>query len=247
MSQAKRFFGIMTACGVLAFGTQTVLAQTEPGPPTSRGPVAMKRGKPDMYGPEYRLDMMTRRLGLSEEQQARIKPILAEENLQLKGLRGNDTYNRDERRSKLQELNLATYEKIKPILTQEQLNKHEQAKKIISERRSKNRSSRPGPNPGSNESDNRLQRLTLDLTLTAEQQSNIKLILAEENSQLETLRGNDTYNREQRRIKLQELNKISSDKIRPFLTPEQQQKFDTINLKVVERRNQKKNPNMVKP
>lgn len=246
MSQAKRFIGILAACGVLAIGTQSAMAQTEPGPPVSRGPAAMKRGKPDMYGPEYRLDMMTRRLGLSEEQQAKIKPILAEEDLQLKALRGNDTYNRDERRSRLQELNTVTYEKIKPILTPEQLKKHEQAKKIIREKRSNIRSSRPGPNPESNDTEKRIQRLTLDLGLTTEQQTKIMPILEEENKQLETLRGNDNYNREQRRVKLQELNQISSEKIRPILTPEQQSKFDKIKLKIIERRNQNKNPNSVR-
>ncbi len=247
MSQAKRFIGILAACGVLSAGTQAVMAQTEPGTPVSRGPAAMKRAKPDMYGPEYRLEMMTHRLGLSEEQQAKIKPILAEEDLQLKALRGNDSYNRDERRSRLQELNTATYDKIRPILTPEQQKKHEQAKKIIREKRSNIRSSRPGPNQDGNDSEKRIQRLTLDLGLTAEQQAKIKPILDEENLQLETLRGNDTYNREQRRVKLQELNQISSDKIRPILTAEQQGKFDEIKLKIIERRNQNKNPNKVKP
>lgn len=247
MSQAKRFIGILTACGVLTVGTQAALTQTEPVPSVSRGPAAMKRGKPDMYGPEYRLDMMTRRLGLSEEQQARIKPILAEEDQQLKALRGNDTYNRDERRSRLQELNTSTYEKIKPILTPEQQQKHEKAKKIISEKRSSIRSSRPSPNPGGNDSQKRIERLTLDLGLTTEQQARIKPILEEESLQLDTLRGNDTYNREQRRVKLQELNNTSSEKIRPLLTPEQQGKFDEIKLKINERRNQNKNPNKVKP
>lgn len=247
MSQAKRFIGILAAYGVLAVGTQTVLAQSEPGPPAARGPAVMKRGKPTNYGPEYRLDLMTRRLGLNEEQQAKIKLILEEEDSQLKALRGNDSYNRNERRSRLQELNTRTYEKIRPILTPEQQKKHEQAKSIISEKRSKNRGSRPGPNPESNESQYRLQRLTADLGLTAEQQTKIKPILIEEDLQLETLRGNDTYNREQRRVKLQELNRTSADKIRPILSPEQQKKFEKIESKIIERRNQNKNPNMIKP
>jgi Spy/CpxP family protein refolding chaperone len=247
MSQAKKFIGILAACGVLSVGAQATMAQTEPAPSASRGPAAMKRGKPDMYGPEYRLDMMTRRLGLSEEQQAKIKPILVEEDQQLKALRGNQSYNRDERRARLQELNNSTFEKISPVLTPEQLKKHEQAKKIIREKRSNIRSSRPGPNQESVDTDKRIKRLTLDLDLTTEQQAKIKPLLAEENAQLDTLRGNDTYNSEQRRVKLQELNQITSDKIRPLLTAEQQVKFDKIKSKIVERRNQIKNPNNIKP
>lgn len=247
MSQAKKFIGILAACGVLSLGAQAAMAQTEPAPSASRGPAAMKRGKPDMYGPEYRLEMMTKRLGLTEDQQARIKTILNEEDQQLKALRGNQNYNRDERRAKLQELNNSTFEKISPILTPEQLQKHEQAKKIIREKRSNIRSSRPASNPESIDTEKRIKRLALDLNLTADQQSKIKPILAEENSQLDSLRGNDTYNSEQRRAKLQELNLISSDKIRPVLTPEQQVKFDKIKSKITERRNQSKNPNNIKP
>ncbi|MSN24442.1 MAG: hypothetical protein GJV46_01095 [Geobacter sp.] len=247
MGQAIRFLCIFAACGTITISSQTASAQTDPGSPGGRGPAAMMRGKPAMYGPDYRLDMMTRRLGLSEEQRAKIKVILAEEDAQLKALRGNDTYNRDERRSRLQELNSSTYEKIKPILTPEQQAKHEQVKKRIKEKRSNIRSSRPGPNPGSNESGKRIERLSLDLALTADQQARIKPILEEEDAQLDRLRGNDSYNREQRRVKLQELNQITYEKIRPVLTPEQQKKFDEINLKVIERRNQNKKPNMVKP
>lgn len=247
MSQAKRFFGIMAACGMLAVGAQAAVAQTEPGPTAGRGPTAMKRGKPEMYGPDYRLNMMTRNLGLSAEQQAQIKPILAEEYSQLQALRGNDVYNRDERRSRLQELNKATYEKLKPILTPEQQNKHDEARQKISENRSKNRSTRPGPNPGENDPDHRLTRLTLNLALTAEQQAGIKPILAEEYAQLETLRGNDTYNREQRRARLLQLNQDASDKIKQILTPEQQKKYDEIKQKIVDRRTQTKSPNAAKP
>lgn len=247
MNQAKRFFGIVVTCGALAIGAQTVAAQTEPGPPAGRGPAAMKRGAAPGYGPEYRLDLMTRRLDLTEEQQSKIKLILEEEDAQLRALRGNDSYNRDERRSRLQELNTSTYEKIRPILTPEQQAKHEKAKEIISEKRSKNRGSRPGPDQDSNEPAYRISRLTADLKLTAEQQARIKPILSEEERQLEKLRGNDTYNREQRRSRLQELNQISYDRIKPILTPEQLKKFDKISVIITERRNQNKNPNMLKP
>jgi len=247
MNQAQRFFGIVATCGVLAVGAQTVAAQTEPGPPAGRGPSVMKRGAMPSYGPEYRLDLMTRRLALTEEQQAKIKQILEEEDAQLQALRGNDSYNRDERRSRLQELNTSTYEKIRPVLTPEQQAKHEKAKEIISEKRSKNRGSRPGPDQDSNEPAYRISRLSADLELSAEQQAKIKPILAEEERQLERLRGNDTYNREQRRSRLQELNQISYDRIKPILTPEQLKKFDKISVIITERRNQSKNPTMLKP
>lgn len=247
MKQANRIFGILVTCGILAVSAQTALSQTGPESPADRGPTVMKRGKPTMFGPDYRLDMMTRRLDLTQEQRSQIRPILAAEELQLQALRGNNSYNRDERRSRLQELNLATDEKIRPFLTPEQQAKHEEARNKISDNRSRNRNTRPGPNPGENDPDNRIKRLTLDLGLTDAQQVRIRPILEEESAQLELLRGNDSYDPEQRRTILLQLNQDSSDKVRQLLTPEQKKKHDDIQVKIMDRRTRTKNPNISRP
>jgi hypothetical protein len=207
----------------------------------------MKRGKGAQYGPDYRLNLMTRKLGLSEEQRIKIKPILDQELAQLEALRSNDTYNRDQRRAKLQQLNKETSDKIRPFLTPEQQKSQDEAKQKISVNRAKERSTRPGPNPGENDPDSRLRRLTTDLTLTAEQQTKIKPILQEEFTQLEALRGNDSYNREQRRAKLLEMNKTTSEKIKAQITPAQQKIYDDIRQKIEDRRSQTKIPNPGKP
>ena len=247
MTYPKKVLGIIALSALLAVNALAAPAQTESAPPAGRGPAAMNRGKSAQFGPEYRLERMTQQLHLTAEQQAAIKPILAEEQTELQGLRGNDSYNRDERRSRLQELNSTTYGKIKPILTPEQQKTHESAKLKITENRSKKRTTRPGPNPGENTPEMRLQRLTLDLGLTAGQQNRIKPILADESSRLEALRGNDTYNREQRRAELLKLNQGTSEKIRSILTPEQQNSYASIQQKIVERRSQNKTQNPAKP
>ena len=54
----------------------------------------------------------------------------------------------------------------------------------------------------------------------------------EEYGQLETLRGNDAYNREQRRAKLQSLHEATYGKINAVLTPEQQKKHDEIKQRI---------------
>jgi Spy/CpxP family protein refolding chaperone len=210
---------------------------------TGRGPVVMKRGKGAQYGPDYRLKMMTRKLKLTDDQQEKIKPILDEENAQLESLRGNDTYNRDERRTKLRQLNKITNEKIRPLLNEEQQKAFDAAKLKIIDNRMKDRRTRPGANPAENDPDNRLRRLSEDLGLTPEQQAKIRPVLVEESGQLEALRGNDTYNREQRRAKLIGLSKATTEKIRAVLTPEQQQKFINIEKKIEGRRSQIKTQN----
>jgi Spy/CpxP family protein refolding chaperone len=238
MNETRRLFGMLAFCGILVLGAEAALAET--GPPAGRGPAAIKRGKGAVYGPEQRLDLMTRNLGLTAEQREKIKPILTEENAQLDALRGNDTLTRDERRTRLQQLNQATYDQIRPILTPEQQKRHEAIRKKITENRSKKRSTRPGPNPGENDPENRLRRLTEDLGLSPEQQEKIKPILADEYRQLEAMRGNDSYNRESRRARLQQLIDTTSGKMKPILTPEQQKKYDDIKQKMIDRRSRNK-------
>jgi hypothetical protein len=82
-----------------------------------------------------RLESMTRHLGLSPVQQAAIKPILLDEAANLKVLGANATQTVAVKKTKLQELRDATDSKIRPILTADQLNRHEELLKAISERR----------------------------------------------------------------------------------------------------------------
>ena len=234
----------MLAIGSALALTQGAFAESDVTPPKGRGPEAMNRGKWGADELDRRLDRMTRQLGLTEEQHAKIKTILAEEYAQLEKLRGNETFNRDERRAKLQELNESTWEKIKPILTPEQQKKSEEVRKYIKERRHKQRGSKPGPDQtrgaALSDPDRRLSHMTLELKLTEEQQAQIKPILAEEFVQLEKLRGNETMNRADRRARLQELNQATYEKIKPLLTPDQLKKYDEIRQKIKDRRAMKK-------
>ena len=244
MGILQRLFGIWGVCGMLTIGVQAATALAEQSAVDGRGPSVTKRGKGAMYGPDQRLELMTRRLGLTKDQQARIKPILADEFAQMETLRGNDSYNRDERRAKLRQLNQETYDKIRPILTEQQQKRHEAVKQKIMDNRSKTRSTRPGPNTMENDPEKRLERLTRHLDLTPEQQARIKPILADEHAQLDALRGNDTYNKEERRARLLQLNKATSDRLMSVLTPEQQKIYGETRQKITERRQQTKdNPN----
>lgn len=226
---------------IVAIGSQDAVAQTEKTSDAASGAKAKGRARmmaQDM--PDKRLNLMTRNLGLTKEQQKKIRPILLEEEAQLEALRGDDSFNRDERRAKLQELNEATYEKIRPILTPDQHKKHEMAKQVIRENRTRQKVTKSGPKMTDNDPDSRIARLTEDLGLSKEQQAKILPILQEEFEQLKTLPGNDSLNRDQRRTKLQQLNEATYEKIKPILTPEQQQKHDEIRKKIAERRFLKK-------
>lgn len=244
MINAPKIVGLLALAVLVSMGAQSSsAADIEAAKPASRGPVGMSKGKTGSYDPDRRIELMTQNLKLTPEQRAKIKPILDEEFKQLEALRGNDSYNRDERRAKLQELNQATYDKISPILTPAQQKKHETVKKIIKERRSTQRGSRPTPEmkgPALNNPERRLKNLTNDLGLSVEQQAKIKPIIEDEFTQLNKLKGSDAYNRDERRTKLQNLNNDTNEKIRQVLTPEQQQKYEQIYQKISDRRSLKK-------
>jgi Spy/CpxP family protein refolding chaperone len=241
MAQSKRIGGLLAVCTALVLMAQGALAEVGDGPRGGRGPEgkpAMKRG--NLSEPESRLKLLTEVLKLTEEQQAKIKPILAEEFTQLEAIRGNDTLNRDERNTRLQAMVQTVSDKIKPILTPEQQAQYEQIKQEIRERRLQNKGSRPVPPLGARDVDRRLNRLTRDLTLTKEQQAKIRPILEEEATQLDALRGNDTLSRDERRARLQALNQAAAEKITPLLTPAQQKKYAEVKQLISDLRSQKK-------
>ncbi|MBT0665200.1 hypothetical protein KI809_12910 [Geobacter pelophilus] len=241
MSTLHGIIGTLLGVAIVALSSQDVIAQTEKAPNAEKPGFAAKgRTGMSLDMPDKRLNLMTRNLGLTKDQQQKIRPILEEEAAQLNALRGNDSYNRDERRAQLQQLNEATYEKIKPYLSPDQQKKHELARQTIKENRSKQRDTKARPKMTANDPDSRLARLTQDLGLSSEQQAKIKPILTEEFAQLEELPGNDTLNRDQRRVKLEGLNDATYEKIKPLLTPEQQKKYSEIKQKISERRSLKK-------
>jgi hypothetical protein len=65
--------------------------------------------------PERRLAPLTARLGLTEEQQAKVTPLLEEEIAQVKALRDDATLSAKERQTKVQQVRAATLEKIRPM------------------------------------------------------------------------------------------------------------------------------------
>jgi Spy/CpxP family protein refolding chaperone len=104
---------------------------------TARGPQGKMgncRMKPGHHGKDFRMDpskhlaRMTTCMGLSAEQQAKIKPILEENYAQKQAVHADKTLTKEQRRAKMQELRGQLHEKIKPVLTPEQLKKFDAPK-----------------------------------------------------------------------------------------------------------------------
>ncbi len=102
---------------LLTFGL-ALMAQSEqaPGPPQGR------RGQM-MQTPEERLDRLSKDLNLTDDQKAKIKPILEKEADQRKALMEDQSTSREDRRAKFMELQQKTHEDIKAVLTPDQQKK----------------------------------------------------------------------------------------------------------------------------
>lgn len=236
----RRVATILSIAAVTAaFATISSAEPVQPSP-QGRGPAAMRAPRGDFGNLESRLSLMKERLALSEEQTAAIKPLIEAEQQELEKLRGDSSMNRDQRRAKLQELNKATSEKIREKLTPEQQAKYDTIKTKIAENRGKVRSAQPGVVPAEFTPEKRLARMNSYLDLSKEQQDKMLPILQDEYAELQKLPGNDSYNRDQRRAKLQQITKETNAKLMPILTPEQQKKYVTAKDRIADRRSQKK-------
>jgi Spy/CpxP family protein refolding chaperone len=86
--------------------------------------------------------------------------------------------------------------------------------------------------------DQRLAHMTKRYKLTADQQSQIKPILQDEQQQMQSMRSDTTSSREDKRAKMQSMHQASTQKIEAVLTDEQRQKYDADQQKMQERRSE---------
>ena len=73
--------------------------------------------------------------------------------------------------------------------------------------------------------DQRLQRMTQQLNLTADQQQKIKPILEQEQQQVQTLHQDTSISQQDKWGKMQQIRQGANDQIKSVLNPDQQQKF----------------------
>ena len=111
----------ITACvlaALVGFGQNKLAGQEAGG-----APPAPQQARPAHGRAERELQRMTARLNLTEEQQAKMLPILQERNKQLDDLRANSSLPQGEARAKAAEIRKSARRQIARILTPEQREK----------------------------------------------------------------------------------------------------------------------------
>jgi len=104
------------AMACLLLGALAVFAQDAPAPPQGGG--GWQRGQ--MPTADQRLQRMTQALNLTEDQQAKIKPILENETTQMQSLRSDSSLSQEDRMAKMKQIRETTTSQINPILTPDQ-------------------------------------------------------------------------------------------------------------------------------
>jgi periplasmic protein CpxP/Spy len=90
-----------------------------------------------MKDPQARLDHMSKVLNLTDDQKAKIKPILDNENQQMQALKSDTSTAKQDKRAKMMDIHKSTMDQIKPILNSEQQAKLDQQMQKMKEHRAK--------------------------------------------------------------------------------------------------------------
>ncbi len=103
---------------LLAFGQHSLAGQEPPATPPTEQQTRMPHGRV-----EHQLQRMRETLNVTDDQVAKIRPILETRNQQLKDLRANNSLSQGEARAKAAEIRKSARKQIDHILTPEQRQK----------------------------------------------------------------------------------------------------------------------------
>ncbi len=205
---------LMAVFGVLLFGALASTGLAAPAQPATAGP-----GMTKMSQSKNRMTRISMGLDLTEEQKAKIKPILEEESVKVNAVLEDSTLSRQQKRTRVRDIHTATFERIKPLLTAEQLKKHEELMKSGNGMNNSMRQMTPA---------NRLQKLSAALDLTEEQKAKIKPIFEDESAKIKSILEDSTLSRQQKRSKVRDIHAATFEQIKSVLTPEQLKKHEQM-------------------
>jgi Spy/CpxP family protein refolding chaperone len=124
----KSRWSMLTILVVLTAGL-LLAGQTYPAPQTSAPPQGSAMGShPDASSPEARLQMLSEKLNLTADQQAKLKPILEDQAQQMKTVRDDTSLSQEQKKAKMKAIHESFHGQINGVLTPEQQAKLKQMK-----------------------------------------------------------------------------------------------------------------------
>ena len=107
----------------LTLGTAAAFAQQDnaaPAPDSTQQPNGPGRMGHQPMNPDEQVARMTKRYNLSSDQQAQVKPILADQQQKMEALRGDSSMSRDDKMAKMKSIREDSSSKIQAILNDSQ-------------------------------------------------------------------------------------------------------------------------------
>jgi len=175
------------------------------------GPQQHQRGAQD-HGRGHRMEMLSKRLNLTADQQAKLAPIMADSRQQIHAIFQDSSLSREDRMTKIKAVRNDSKAKIEALLTDTQKQNFEQ---LQQQRR------QHGP-------EHRMKMLSKRLNLTADQQTKLAPIMADSRQQFRAIFHDSSLSREDRIAKFKAVRKDSDAKIEALLTDEQKQNFEQL-------------------
>ncbi|GEM_PF-473170 len=161
---------------------------------------------------------MAEKLGLTEQQKEKLKPIRQEQGERMKEVFGDANLSREQKMEKMKAINEEFEPKIKAILTPEQVEKYQ---KIREEMRS-------GAGERGGRIREQMQEMTEKLGLTDAQKEKLKPIWQEQGEKMKEIFGSADLSREQKMEKMKAVREEFAPKFKEVLTPEQFEKWQKM-------------------
>jgi Spy/CpxP family protein refolding chaperone len=124
-------FLLAFAAGLMVVGQTSQALQTAPA---AQEHGAMGGSMMGPMTPESRLKMLTEKLNLTEDQQAKLKPILEDESKQMKVLHDDTSLAPEDKHAKMKEVRELSTDKINAVLTPDQQTKWKQMRQEMMEK-----------------------------------------------------------------------------------------------------------------
>jgi len=257
---AKLFLTTL-ACGASLCLLQTTNAQTTPtatpppggcpcpaGPPPPPPRGARPEAPRGPHGPGEVLEHLTRELNLTEDQQAKIRPILEESTPLIRMIE-------DDAAAKARAVINGVAAQIRPMLNSDQEKKFDAVVERVKAMHGPGghmggpgmgRGEGGGPGmgapgmsrgmggPGMGRGGNPIEHLTRELGLNSDQQAKLKAIAESVAPQMKALHEDTSISPEERHTKVKAILEDAESQLRPLLTPEQAQKLDQFKAKMHE-------------
>jgi periplasmic protein CpxP/Spy len=119
------YFALSTFLGFTAFAAPQ---EQTPAPATSQAQAATP-AQPEgtrQFDPQRQVQMLTKKLNLTADQQQQLLPILTERNQQIQSIRNDNSLSRKDRHEKMLAVREESQNKIKAVLTKDQQQTYDQ-------------------------------------------------------------------------------------------------------------------------